>query len=77
MTRFVTRMLLRRAGIAGAITVFSLITTLPACAQRPAAPPRPTLVVFLTIDQMIPDYFARYGRQFTGGLRRLQAGGVL
>jgi len=77
MTRFVTRMLLRRAGIAGAIAGFSLISLLPLGAQRRAAPPRPTLVVFLTIDQMIPDYFARYGRQFTGGLRRLQAGGVL
>ncbi|MDZ7631869.1 MAG: hypothetical protein U5K74_11140 [Gemmatimonadaceae bacterium] len=49
----------------------------PASAQRVAAPPRPSLVVFLTVDQMIPEYFARYGRQFTGGLRRLQAGGVL
>ena len=46
-------------------------------AQRAGAPRRPTLVVFLTVDQMIPDYFARYGRQFTGGLRRLQSGGVL
>lgn len=39
--------------------------------------PRPTLVVFFTIDQMIPEYFTRYGRQFTGGLGRLQKGGVL
>jgi Type I phosphodiesterase / nucleotide pyrophosphatase len=43
--------------------------------QQPAA--KPTLVVFLTIDQMIPEYFSRFGSQFTGGLRRLQSGGVL
>ena len=50
----------------------------PAGAQpRAATPPRPTLVVFFTIDQLIPDYFARYGREFSGGLRRLQRGGVL
>jgi predicted AlkP superfamily pyrophosphatase or phosphodiesterase len=48
-----------------------------ALAQRAASPSPPTLIVFVTIDQMIPDYFTRYGRQFTGGLRRLQAGGVL
>lgn len=42
-----------------------------------AAAPRPTLVVFFTIDQMIPDYFARYRTEFTGGLHRLQSGGVL
>ncbi len=76
MTCFVLRMLSRRAGI-GAIALLPLITAGRAVAQRPASPPRPTLVVFLTIDQMIPQYFARYGRQFTGGLRRLQAGGVL
>ena len=46
-------------------------------AQRAAPAARPTLVVFFTIDQMIPDYFARYGAQFTGGLHRLQSGGVL
>jgi predicted AlkP superfamily pyrophosphatase or phosphodiesterase len=76
MTRFVLRMLPRRAGLC-AIAVLVLTSGRHAGAQRPAPPPRPTLVVFLTIDQMIPEYFARYGRQFTGGLRRLQAGGVL
>jgi len=40
-------------------------------------PPVPTLVVFLAVDQMIPDYFIRYGKEFTGGLARLQRGGVL
>ena len=49
----------------------------PTRARQQLSAPRPVLVVFLTIDQMIPDYFARFGAQFTGGLRRLQAGGVL
>ncbi len=77
MTRLVSWMLPRLAGIGGAIAVLGPLAVRPLGAQRPSAPSHPTLVVFLTIDQMIPDYFTRYGRQFTGGLRRLQAGGVL
>lgn len=38
---------------------------------------RPQLVVFVTVDQLIPDYFARYGREFTGGLARLAREGTL
>ncbi len=49
-------------------------------AQSPAATPpaaaKPTLVVFLTIDQMRSDYFQRFGSQLTGGLRRLYDGGA-
>jgi predicted AlkP superfamily pyrophosphatase or phosphodiesterase len=66
--------LVRRAGLA---FVISLVSAGGMAAQRAVAPVRPALVVFLTIDQMIPDYFARYGAQFTGGLHRLQSGGVL
>jgi hypothetical protein len=34
----------------------------------PALPPeRPTLIVMITVDQMIPEYFDRCGREFTGG----------
>ncbi len=76
MTCFVLRMLPPHAGLC-AIAALALLSSRRADAQRPAPPPRPTLVVLLTVDQMIPEYFARYGRQFTGGLRRLQAGGVL
>lgn len=53
----------------------------PACAQRrPAAPTalptisaaeRPRLVVFITIDQLRPDYLTRWNAQFTGAFRRL------
>lgn len=44
-------------------------------AQRGA--PTPRLVVFVTVDQLIPDYFTRYGAEFTGGLRRLMTDGTL
>lgn len=37
-----------------------------------AAPhPRPKLVLFLTVDQLRPDYLVRWRDQLTGGLRRL------
>jgi hypothetical protein len=45
-----------------------------ACAatqQLPAPTPRPTLIVFITVDQMRADYFQRFDAQLTGGLRRL------
>jgi predicted AlkP superfamily pyrophosphatase or phosphodiesterase len=49
--------------------------------SRPAAPgepARPTLLVFLTVDQMRADYLTtRFGPQLTGGLRRLVDQGAL
>jgi hypothetical protein len=39
--------------------------------QTLAATPRPTLIVFITVDQMRSDYFQRFDKQLTGGLRRL------
>lgn len=60
------------------------LATLPACAQRTGSPvaevaepaptpvgPKPRLIIFLTVDQMRPDYLIRWDSQFTGGLRRL------
>lgn len=47
----------------------------PAAATLPAAG-RPTLVLFITIDQMRADYFARFRPQLTGGLKRLVDGGA-
>ncbi len=44
--------------------------------SRPA-PRTPRLVVFLTVDQMRPDYFTRFGSQLTGGLKRLHDGGAV
>lgn len=45
-------------------------------AHTPTARPKPTLIVFLTIDQLRGDYFARFGTQFTGGLHRLDVAGA-
>jgi predicted AlkP superfamily pyrophosphatase or phosphodiesterase len=73
MTRHISRVVVRAATLAFALAAVSGF--LPAQRGRPAT--RPTLLVFFTVDQMIPDYFARYGAQFTGGLHRLQSGGVL
>lgn len=46
-------------------------------AQKAAVSGKPTLVVFITIDQMRGDYFARFRPQLTGGLKRLADGGAL
>ena len=46
-------------------------------AAQAAQTEAPTLVVFITIDQMRPDYFTRFGTQLTGGLRRLYDGGAV
>jgi arylsulfatase A-like enzyme len=48
---------------------------LPAQYNRPAAE-RPRLVVFLTVDQMRPDYLDRWAPQLTGGLARLSRQGT-
>jgi len=61
------------------ITLFRAAAALLAVAgmaPRPshaqAAPAqRPTLVVFITVDQLRPDYFSRYEKQLSGGLKRL------
>ena len=73
------------------LAALMMLTALPACAQgrrRPAAPPpvdvapdvpvelRPKLVLFLTVDQLRPDYLERWDAQLTGGLRTLLDGGI-
>jgi len=48
-----------------------------ACAQNAAIPPAsstPSLLVFITVDQLRPDYFSRFDAQLTGGLGRLYRG---
>ena len=76
MTRIRSLLILALAFLAGA----------PMSAQRRPAQgtPRPlpdparapTLVVFLTVDQLRPDYFDRWRTQLTGGLGRLSRGGA-
>lgn len=59
------------------------LAAVPAAAQQqPAAgsaPParRPTLVVLITVDQLLPEYFTRWPGQLTGGLGRLYDGGAV
>jgi len=43
----------------------------------PSAPPRPKLVVVITVDQLRPDYLDRWKRQLTGGLLQLTAEGAV
>src|SRR6266480_1669777 len=40
------------------------------------APPRPKLVVVITVDQLRPDYFTRWKGQLTGGLGQLATEGA-
>jgi predicted AlkP superfamily pyrophosphatase or phosphodiesterase len=52
-----------------------------ATAQSPTTSPsstreRPTLVVFITIDQLATDYLARHGDDLDGGLKRLMREGA-
>jgi predicted AlkP superfamily pyrophosphatase or phosphodiesterase len=51
-----------------------LLLTAASVHAAPAPPPR--LVVLIVVDQMRGDYIARYGAQWTGGLRRLVDGGA-
>ena len=64
---------MRRTAVRAA--VLSLIvpaTQLSAQARMVALPKdRPSLVVFLTVDQMRPDYLDRWANQYTGGFARL------
>jgi predicted AlkP superfamily pyrophosphatase or phosphodiesterase len=59
-----------------------LLAGVSACAQAQPTPapapgrPKPTLVVFITIDQLRGDYFTRFGRQFAGGLHRFDVAGA-
>lgn len=53
-----------------------LLAPLPSAATT-AEPPRPSLVVMITVDQLRPDYLDRWRGQFTGGLARLLDGGAV
>jgi len=52
------------------------VASLSAAGQKPIVVGRPTLVVFVTVDQMRADYYARFKPQLTGGLRHLYEGGA-
>jgi len=55
------------------VRITALVGVLTACA---AAPPRPRLVVLLSIDQMRADYVDRFRQDWTGGLERLASDGA-
>lgn len=70
---------IRRLSVAIAgIALLSSSQALPAQEiAATAATPKPTLVLFLTVDQMRADYFSRFAPQLTGGLGRLYHGGAV
>ena len=62
----------------------ALVVGLASCSKpantpqpRPARGPKPTLLVFITVDQMRPDYYDRFKGQLTGGLARLFQNGAV
>jgi len=65
----------RSRGVLLLLALLSAVRAAPGGAQQPAA--RPTLIVFLTIDQMRPDYLPRFDKQLTGGLSRLYHNGAV
>ncbi len=59
-----------------AVLLFTTVPLTRAFAQSKSAAAAPTLVVFITIDQLRSDYFQRFDRQLRGGLRRLSDNGA-
>ena len=54
------------------LAAFSLfLQVTPPHPVAPAPRAQPALVVLVVVDQMRPDYFTRFGPQFTGGFRRV------
>ncbi|HEX7979806.1 MAG TPA: alkaline phosphatase family protein [Gemmatimonadaceae bacterium] len=70
------RRLLRVAPVLACVIAGALFRDAAAAPVPPRAAARPQLVVFITVDQMRPDYFDRWARQLTGGLARLSRQGA-
>lgn len=72
-----TLVTVKRAGVlAGALVVFASATAVPQPQSTPVYS-GPTLIVFITVDQMRSDYFERFSAQLPGGLGRLYRGGAI
>ena len=56
--------------------LFCAPAPIPHAAVVPADAVKPTLLVFITVDQMREDYLDRWRGEYIGGLRRLVAGGA-
>jgi predicted AlkP superfamily pyrophosphatase or phosphodiesterase len=70
------RRLPRAAPLLACVLAGALFKSASASPTQPQQAPRPQLVVFITIDQMRPDYLDRWSRQLTGGLGRLSRRGA-
>jgi hypothetical protein len=70
------RRFLRASPLLSCVLAGVLFRQAPAVPIPPSPSTRPHLVVFLTIDQMRPDYFDRWAPQLTGGLSRLSRRGA-
>ena len=71
-------MIIRKLYIIGCFILLAAIATIFACRHESAGEPAAyRLVVVIVIDQMRPDYFTRFGHQFSGGLARVQNSGAV
>jgi hypothetical protein len=70
------RRLLRATPLVACVIAGAIVRDAAAAPVPPRATARPQLVVFITVDQMRPDYFDRWARQLTGGLGRLSRQGA-
>ena len=74
LIRFPRRPMWRACAVLAAASLALVSAGGALSAQQPTSP---SLVVFITVDQMRADYLDRFADQFTGGLKRLKAeGGV-
>src|SRR4029434_6913574 len=60
------------------LLILALSSAVASAQNAPVRAPAsaPSLLVFITVDQMRPDYFTRFESQLTGGLARLYRGGA-
>ena len=70
------RRLLRAAPLLSCVLAGALFRYAPAAPVPPRPLRRPHLLVFITVDQMRPDYLDRWAPQLTGGLSRLSRRGA-
>lgn len=64
-----------RRFFAACVTLVTTAVVLLGLRHPPEEPP--ALVVVVTVDQLRPDYFSRFGGQWTGGFRRLLDAGAV
>ena len=57
--------------VAALVALVLCVGAAPLAQQAPVAPPKPKLVVLLSVDQMRGDYVDRFRKQWTKGLQRL------